>query len=412
MKQGIHPDALEAIAAWWGTPCYVYDGALLKKRAQALLCSLGDAPVAVHFAVKACSNIHILKLLGDLGCGADIVSGGELYRALKAGIPAERIVFSGVGKTESEVKAAVDAGIHSFNVESADEVRLIDKVALACGRKARVSFRFNPDIDAKTHPYISTGLKRNKFGLDRAELKLALGALAKARGLTPLGLSCHIGSQILSLKPLARSWKLLAEEAAHLPFKATHLDLGGGLGVAYNQKEKAPPLEAYGKELRAFARKHPGMTFGIEPGRSLVAEAGQLLTRVVAVKRRGRATFVVVDAGMNDLLRPALYGARHEIRAVSRKGAAKLTAAVVGPVCESADVFSDRVKLPAVEPGDLLAISHAGAYGMSMASRYNSRALPAEILVDGGTPRLIRARESDYDQIRHEIDPKGATHGP
>jgi diaminopimelate decarboxylase len=394
---------LERIAAEVGTPAYVYSRSGLVNRVRRLQSSLGELDAQVYFAVKACGNLHVLGLLGQLGCGADIVSGGELFRASLALIPPERVVFSGVGKTEREISEALDAEIHMFNVESLEELLTIERLASDSGRKARVSLRVNPNVDAKTHPYISTGLKKNKFGLSGGELQELYRQLPRLRATSVIGLSCHIGSQIMSETPFVKAWTELRRIAEKAPFSPTHLDIGGGLGVPY-EGERALTLEQYGRLVgRVF--KGSRYRLGLEPGRSLVAPTAVLLTSLVATKSRGSLGFYVVDAGMNDLMRPALYGAVHECLPVKapRRGATLATVDVVGPVCESSDRFQARARLPRLEAGSLLAFANAGAYGMSMASQYNSRPRAAEVLVDGSTYRVIRARETYADLVQREL---------
>lgn len=406
-KGALHCDgtALSSLAEEHGTPLYVYSAPLMAARVRELQSGLGDAPCQIHFAVKALPNVQVLRHLAGLGCGADIVSGGELARALKARIAPGKIVFSGVGKTREEMAAALKARIARFNVESFAELMLLNDVAAGCGAQAPVSFRVNPDVDAKTHPYISTGLKENKFGLDRGELAECLATLPRLKNIDAQGLSCHIGSQILTLKPLQDSWEALKTMAAKMPFPVTHLDLGGGLGIPYG-REKAVSLADYGKRVAAFSRRNPDFQLALEPGRSLVGPAGALVTRVIAVKLRGRRRFAILDAGMNDLIRPALYGATHgalPLRA-PRRGAKLAAYTLVGPVCESADTFQSGARLPELTPGDLVALTNAGAYGMSMASQYNSRPRPAEVLVREGRADLVRCRETYDDLFRHETE--------
>ena len=411
---------LAEIAAAVGTPAYVYSAAGLLRPLREL--QRGLAPLresTLCYAVKSCSNIAVLKLLGDAGAGADLVSGGELHRAGLAGIPPDRIVFSGVGKTEEEIHAGLSygrQGIYSFHVESLQELRLIDSVAARRGRApARVAFRFNPNIDARTHPYISTGLRRNKFGLNRAELLEAARRARSLKSTRVCGLSIHIGSQLLSLKPLKAAFASLARMVDEVESLLGHplefVDLGGGVGVGYDlAASRIPSLQEYTALIvSTFGPKSPfqsRLRVLIEPGRTISANAGVLLTRVLFRKERLARDFLIVDAGMNDLIRPALYGSHHEVLPVRRpRGRRTMKKTdLVGPVCESSDCFGRDLKIDAgLESGDLLAILSSGAYGMSMAGNYNSRLRPAEVLVDeDGSWRVIRDREKLDDLVRGE----------
>ena len=396
--------SLAQIAAEVGTPTYVYSKASLVNRIRRLQSAWNgnDIDCTVYFAVKSCSNIHILKTLGQNGCGADIVSGGELFRASIAEIAPSRVVFSGVGKTEREISEALKAGIHLFNVESLAELLTINRVAKEAGLVAPVSLRVNPNVDAKTHPHISTGLKKNKFGLAKSELKELYRHLPLLKNVSVHGLSCHIGSQIMTARPFARAWAELIAAAKEAPFEVKELDLGGGLGIAYEQ-EKELSLEDYG---RLIHKTFKGLNYklGIEPGRALIGPVGILLSSLVVAKKRGNRMFYVVDAAMNDLIRPALYGAVHPLMLVEQPKTRKFVQAdIVGPVCETADTFQTDIRFPVAEPGALLAFGNAGAYGMSMASQYNSRPRAAEVLVDGSSYQVIRSRETYADLIQHEI---------
>jgi len=403
---------LSKIADATGSPVYVYSSkAFLTSLAQ-LQKGLTSVSSRIHFALKSNSNLALVKLMVDAGAGIDIVSGGELFRALRAGTPADRIVFSGVGKTPGEMKAALDAGIYSFNVESSAELAVLNHVATELGRKAPVALRFNPDVDAKTHPYISTGLKRNKFGIHRKEILDLARSIDAYSGISLQGISIHIGSQLLSLKPLDDAFKRLRELVEDLDGILTEplrfVDLGGGVGIRYN-KENPPKIADYCKLIvKHFGPKsklrHP-LEVLLEPGRSISGNAGVLVTEVLYRKARGKKQFVVVDAGMNDLMRPSLYGSYHGIVPVekSRDKGARADTDIVGPVCESSDCFASGRKFPlSVGQGDLLAILSAGAYGFTMAGQYNSRPRPPEVLVQGGTFRVIRDRESYEDLIRGE----------
>lgn len=397
---------LRAVAERFGTPCYVYSRATLEEHWRAFSRAFDGQDHLVCFAVKACSNIAVLNLLARLGSGFDIVSGGELERVLAAGGDAGKVVFSGVGKSAVEIGRALEAGIHCFNVESAAELERIAEIAAAEGREAPVSLRVNPDVDARTHPYIATGLRENKFGIPMEEAEsLALG-ITQQPSLRLLGLDCHIGSQLVSVEPFVDALdRLLAlmDRLAHRGVTISHLNLGGGLGVRYSDETPPLPLDyaaAIGPRLR-----DRGVCLLIEPGRAIAANAGVLLTRVEYLKPTAHRRFAIVDAGMNDLMRPSLYGAWHDITAVEPRATGAVAEwDVVGPVCESADVLG-KARALTLEQGDLLAVRSAGAYGFSMSSNYNSRPRPPEVLVDGGAMHLVRDRESTGDLMRGERIP-------
>jgi diaminopimelate decarboxylase len=396
---------LADIARREGTPCYVYSAAEILGRYRAYDSAFGEHPHLVCYAVKANGTLAILKLLADAGSGFDIVSGGELFRVLKAGGDPARVVFSGVGKVAGEIDYALEQGIHSFNCESEPELALIDSLAARRGVKARVAVRVNPDVDASTHPYISTGLREHKFGID---ISAAEGVYERARALRNLtldGVSCHIGSQILDTAPMMEAYdKMVALSdrlrAAGLPIRT--LDLGGGLGVRYQPSDAGASIADFVRAMCARLGDRDLRIF-IEPGRSIVAEAGLLLTRVLYRKRNGAKEFVIVDAGMNDLIRPALYKSHHEIIPLRRnQQAGTLRADVVGPVCETGDFLARDREIANVMPGDLLAVCTAGAYGFVSASNYNARPRPAEVLVQGSEYRVARRRETYEDLIRGE----------
>lgn len=395
---------LADIAARNGTPCYVYSQRAILDRFRAYDQAFGDTPHTVCYAVKANGNLSLLRLLAEAGSGFDIVSGGELYRVIAAGGRPERIVFSGVGKTAEEVDYALAQGIFSFNCESETELALIDALAARRNVKARVALRVNPDVDAVTHPYISTGLREHKFGVDIAG---APGVYQRAMSLKNLaleGVSCHIGSQLLDTKPIFEAVDktlILIENLRTAGVAIRHADLGGGLGVPYRATEEAPKIAEFVQGLRARVAGH-NLHVMIEPGRSLVGEAGVLLTRVLYRKKNGEKEFVIVDAAMNDLIRPALYRSHHEIVPVRRNETGSIRADIVGPVCETGDFLARDREIAAVLPGDLIAVYTAGAYGFALASNYNARCRPAEVLVDGDTTRVIRARETYADLIRGE----------
>src|SRR5580704_15466138 len=395
---------LADIARREGTPSYVYSRAAILDRFQAYQRAFGNVPHKVCYAVKANSNLSILRLLGEAGAGFDIVSGGELFRALNAGADPGTIIFSGVGKTSQEIDYALEHHIKSFNCESEPELALIDSLAARRGVRARVALRVNPDVDASTHPYISTGLREHKFGIDIAE---AEAVYERARALPSLvldGVSCHIGSQITDIAPMLQVFdKMIALvkrlRARGIPIRT--LDLGGGLGVAYQSGDKALSICEF---IQAMCQHTAGqgLEILIEPGRSIVAEAGLLLTRVLYRKTNGDRQFVIVDAAMNDLIRPALYQSHHEIIPLRKTQGDSIIADVVGPVCESGDFLARARAMPNVLPGDLLAVCTAGAYGFVAASNYNSRPRPPEILVEGDQYRVIRKREQYDDLIRGE----------
>jgi diaminopimelate decarboxylase len=396
--------SLEEAAARHGTPLYVYSRAAVEEAYAAYDRAFAPVPHRVCYALKANASRAILRVLADLGAGADIVSAMEMRAALVAGFTADRIVFAGVGKTDAELALGVEQGVGAFNAESEAEIARIGAAAAARGRTARVSLRVNPDIDPRSHPYISTGLRENKFGTDIALAEEVLDRARSVRGVRVVGVQSHIGSQITELQPIVEAVRELAALSRRLlerGFALETIDIGGGLGVDY-AGAGAPSPEALAAEVLPELRGLP-LTVLLEPGRSLVARAGALVTRVLDVKRNRGRTFVIVDAGMNDLLRPALYGAHHRIEPVQRRGGPTARVDVVGPVCETADFLARDRELEAVEPGDLLAVRDAGAYGFSMASTYNMRPRPAEVLVEGGAARLTRRRETFEDLVGAEI---------
>jgi diaminopimelate decarboxylase len=394
--------ALEVLARAHGTPLYVYSGATIEESFRRFDAAFASVPHLVCYAAKANSNGAILRLLAGLGAGADVVSGGELRAVLESGIPAERVVFSGVGKTEEEIAAAIAAGILAFNAESEREIEKIDAIARKAGAIARVCLRVNPDVDARSHPYISTGLKQNKFGVDIRRAPEIFAAARGVSGVRMIGLQAHIGSQIFDARPLAETARELGELAAALTasgFDIEILDVGGGIGVGPG----ALTPEAYAAAVLPSVSGRSARVL-IEPGRAIAGSAGVLITRVLYVKGERGKTFVVVDAGMNDLMRPALYQACHPVEPVRDASARPtITADLVGPVCETADCFLAGVSMPGPEEGDLLALRDAGAYGAAMASNYNFRLRPAEVLVEGGAARLVRRRETYEDLRRGEL---------
>lgn len=379
----------------WGTPCYVYSRATLERHWKAFDSALGKQPHLVCYAVKANSNLAVLNVLAKLGSGFDIVSEGELERVLRAGGSADKIVFSGVGKTAAEMRRALDVGIRCFNVESQAELYLLEKVAAAKGVQAPVSLRVNPDVDAKTHPYISTGLKDNKFGIAIEAALDVYQYIAASEHLTIQGIDCHIGSQLTEVAPFVDALDrvlALVDQLAEHNIKLHHLDLGGGLGIRY--KDEIPPLPE--EQMRALLERLNGRDFEIliEPGRAIVGNAGILLTQVLYIKHNAEKNFAVVDAAMNDLMRPALYGAWQAIEAVvENKQAQTRVYDVVGPICETGD-FLGKERPLAIEQGDLLAVRSAGAYGFTMSSNYNSRPRVAEIMIDADKDQVVRQRET------------------
>lgn len=386
--------ALDSLAERFGTPLYVYSRAALEAAYRAYADAFAAVPHLVCYAVKANSSLAVLNVFARLGAGFDIVSGGELARVLAAGGDPGKVVFSGVGKSAAEMRAALEAGILCFNVESESELHRLNRVAGELGRIAPISLRVNPDVDARTHPYISTGLRQNKFGVPIAQAHALYRQAASLPHLAIVGIDCHIGSQLTDLSPLADAADrvlALVDALAADGIVLDHIDLGGGVGIRYRD-ETPPDLAAYGRVLAGkFAGRRE--TLLLEPGRSLVGNAGLLLTRVEYLKPGEEKNFAIVDAAMNDLMRPALYEAFHEIVAVDERSVPARRYDIVGPICETGDFIGFARDL-AIEEGDLLAILSAGAYGMSMASNYNSRPRAAEVLVDKNKIHLIRDRET------------------
>jgi diaminopimelate decarboxylase len=396
---------LADLAARWGTPLFVYSKAAMLSALAAYQRGLAGRKAQICYAMKANSSLAVLQLFARAGCGFDIVSGGELERVLAAGGDPAKVIFSGVGKTRAEMAQALRAGIGCFNVESESELDVLHGVASELGRVAPVSLRVNPNVDAKTHPYISTGLKDNKFGIAHENALAAYRHAASLSGLQVVGIDCHIGSQITDSAPYLDTIDRildLVEEIEKAGIAIAHIDLGGGLGISYNG-EAPPAADSLWTALlaRFDARGHGGRQFMIEPGRSLVGNAGVCLTEVLYLKPGEQKNFCVVDAAMNDLPRPAMYEAFHQIVPVSEKSGPGTLYDVVGPVCESGD-WLGRQRLLQVAPGELLAVLSAGAYCMSMASNYNTRGRAAEVLVDGHQVHLIREREDARDQMRGE----------
>ncbi|KAA6462081.1 diaminopimelate decarboxylase [Acidobacteria bacterium AB60] len=400
--------SLEELARNFGTPLYVYSADQILERLEMFTQALAGRDALVCYAVKANSALAILKLLAARGAGFDIVSGGELERVLAAAPEAaDRVVFSGVGKTAAEIDRALDVGILEFNVESESELELLAARAAKRKRKARFALRVNPDVFAETHPYISTGLREHKFGIDIRRAASLYESAARNRWLEPHGISVHIGSQIRSADPfgaaLERVYKLVTQ-LARKGILIRSIDAGGGLGIDYHagKSDPAARVRDYAAAVDRALAGFDGQLL-LEPGRFLVAQAGALVTRVLIVKQNGRKTFVITDAAMNDLIRPALYQAHHEIVPVQPRTGRARAVDVVGPVCESGDFFARDRKLPPVQPGDLVALLDAGAYGMAQSSNYNTRVRPAEVLVEGRNARLIRRRETIADLLAPEM---------
>jgi diaminopimelate decarboxylase len=395
--------AISELAAQVGTPFYVYSQTLLESNFRAFDAAFERLPHLTCFAVKANSNLAILKLLRKLGAGFDIVSGGEMLRALHAGANPQKIVFSGVGKTTAEIDLGLQKGILQFNVESAAELDMIETRARARRTRARVSVRVNPDVDPKTHPYISTGMLQHKFGVSMQEAADLLKRTAASRHLDVAGVGFHIGSQITTLQPFVDSLariKCLVLQLRESGLEIRHLDLGGGLGITYNE-EQPPRPAAYARAIMPLA-KELGCKLLLEPGRVIVGSAGALVTRVVLTKQNGGKTFVVVDAGMSELVRPSFYGSYHAIWPETRSRAQHMTADIVGPICESSDFLARGRKIPFTGCGDLLAVMTAGAYGFVLSSNYNSRPRVPEVMVRGSRYRVIRRRETFADLVRGE----------
>lgn len=379
----------------WGTPCYVYSRATIERHWKAFDKALGKQPHLICYSVKANSNLAVLNILAKLGSGFDIVSVGELERVLRAGGSADKIVFSGVGKTAREMSRALDVGIRCFNVESPAELYLLEQVAKGKCKQAPVSLRVNPDVDAKTHPYISTGLKENKFGIAISDAAEVYEYVMQSAHLSVQGIDCHIGSQLTEVKPFVDALErvlALVDQLVEKNIEIHHLDLGGGLGIRYQNENPPLPQEQMAAVLQQLQGRN--IEILIEPGRAIVGNAGILLTRVLYLKHNEDKNFAVVDAAMNDLMRPSLYGAWQAIEPVSKNSQARLkTYDVVGPICETGD-FLGKARELAIEQGDYLVIRSAGAYGFSMSSNYNSRPRAAEIMVDGSKQQLIRQRET------------------
>lgn len=396
--------SVQDLIAQYGSPLYVYSQKAILDILHQYTTGLDDIPHLVAFAVKANGSLAILNRLSQEGAGADLTSGGELYLSLKAGIPGSRMIYSGVGKTDQEIHLALQTGILMFNVESEPELDRIAELAKQTGKIAPIAVRVNPNIDPKTHPKISTGLKGHKFGIPVDQAKSIYKKAAKMDSIRIVGIASHIGSSLMDTAPLLQALDLLLEfrqDLINQGMDVPYLDIGGGLGIQYESHSPEKPFE-YAKKLKERV-KHAGVTLVLEPGRSIVGNAGLLLCQVTFVKRNEDKIFVVVDVGMNSLARPAIYGAYHDIIPASTNCTEFIKADVVGPICESSDVFGKDRSLPPCKTGDILAICSAGAYGYAMSSNYNGQLRPAEVLVEGNQHRLIRQRETYEDLLRGQI---------
>jgi diaminopimelate decarboxylase len=395
------------IAQQMGTPFYLYSYRTLVRHFKVFNEAFEGIPHLVCYSMKANSNLGLIRLFVNLGGGVDVVSGGELYRALKAGADPQKIVFSGVGKKEEEVEYALKAGILMFNVESSMELQAINQVAGRMNKRAPISIRVNPDIDAKTHPYITTGLKQNKFGIDILRAPMAYRLASELPNLKIMGIDCHLGSQLVEVDPFVEALKKLkglVDDLRGEGMEIRYLDLGGGLGITYNDEEPPHPYEYASNildEIRSF-----NCTLILEPGRVIVGNAGILVSKVLYRKENEEKRFIIVDAAMNDLVRPSYYGSFHQVLPVKDDEREKIVADVVGPVCESADFLAKGRTLPNLAPGELIAVMSAGAYGFSMSTNYNSRPRVAEVLVRDDEIHVIRKREEYEDLVRGEEIPE------
>ena len=403
--------SIREIAEKVGTPFYLYSYHTLVRHFTVFDDAFKGIPHIICYSAKANSNLALLRLFINLGGGVDVVSGGELYRALKGGAAPHKIVFSGVGKREDEIEYALKTGILMFNVESFQELQVINEVAGRIGKKAPIAIRVNPDIDPKTHPYISTGLKQNKFGIDVLRAPMAYRLASQLPNLKIVGIDCHIGSQLVEVEPIIEALRKLKELVENLRKKGMeiqYLDLGGGLGITYEDEEPPHPIEYAStilEEIRGF-----GCTLILEPGRVIVGNAGVLVSKVLYTKENEEKRFVIVDAGMNDLVRPSYYGSYHQILPVKEETREEIVADVVGPICESSDFLAKGRKIPNLLSGELIAIMSAGAYGFSMSTNYNSRPRIAEVLVRDDQMFVIRQREGYEDLIRGEKIPDFLIH--
>lgn len=398
--------SMSELARIYGTPLYVYSKKTIIRHINAYKSAFKDIPHIICYALKANTNGAVLRLIASEGAGADIVSGGELYRAQRAGIPAQKTVYAGVGKTDEEISFALRKKILMFNVESLAELHEIDRVAGTMRVKAPIALRVNPDIDPKSHPYISTGMKEHKFGIPIEDALEFYKQASGLRNIKIIGVHEHIGSQLTEIGPFAEALSrilVLLDRLEENGIQLRYLDLGGGLGIPYREGDNPPaPEELARKLLPILLRKKKKLTIILEPGRSIVGSAGVLLTKCLYVKETAEKNFLIVDAGMNDLVRPTLYGSHHEILPVMKNRRGTIKADVVGPICESGDFLAKGRELKKVEAGELLSVMSAGAYGFSMGSSYNSRPRPAEVLVDAKKHTLVRRRETLRDLVRGE----------
>ena len=393
------------IAEQYGTPLFVYSKATLERHISTIDGAFASIDHLTCYSVKANSNSALLTILAEHGLGADIVSGGELYRTLRAGMPSERIVFSGVGKTKSEIRYGLESDILMFNVESESELHTIDRIAGEMNKVAPIAFRVNPDVDPRTHPYISTGLRTNKFGIPHKDTLRMYGEATKLANVKVIGIDAHIGSQIIDITPFKEAAERLVdliEEIRNIGIDLQIVDIGGGLGIKYNIE--IPPDPADWAQMICPLIQKTGCRLIIEPGRSMVGNAGILITKALYIKKNEDKTFIVVDAGMNDLARPSLYGSYHGVIPVKERKAEKRIVDIVGPICESGDFIAKDREIPMPEEGDYLAVLSAGAYAMSMSSNYNSRPRAAVILADHDSIKLVTKRETYKDIVSRELD--------
>lgn len=397
--------AVEDLAREHGTPLYVYSQGAIVRNYGAFVKAFSEVPHLICYAMKANANRAILKVLAREGSGADVVSGGELHQAIEAGIPPEKIVFSGVGKIDDEIELGIRHRILMFNVESGEELNRINGVARRLKRKVSIALRINPDVNPETHPYIATGQSEHKFGIPLRKIPEVLSIAISLKNIQLVGIHVHLGSQITKLAPYRRAFRKILEMVDDLlakGLKITHIDIGGGFGIPYKQVEKGLQPEQLATLVESELRKRQ-LQLILEPGRSITGDAGILVTRVLYVKEGLKRTFIVVDAGMNDLIRPSLYQAYHEILPDRRRKASAIVADIVGPVCETGDFLARGRRIQLCESGDLLVVMNAGAYGFSMSSNYNGRRRPAEVMVDGKGSRLVRKRETYEDLSRTEV---------
>ena len=396
--------SVTALAKEYGTPLYIYSAATFRRHFKAFDSAFSELDHLTCYSVKANSNLSVLKMLAAEGAGMDIVSGGELYRALKAGVAPEKIVYSGVGKLSSEIRQALEAGILMFNVESVAEVIRINEVAKELNTIARISFRINPDVDPQTHPYISTGMAENKFGLDIERSLKAYKMTADMDNVEVIGIDCHIGSQLTSIDPFLEALEKLLdfyEKLKGMGMDIQYLDLGGGLGIPYDE-EKPPHPSEFGQALAKKLKDVP-LKIILEPGRVIAGNAGIMVTEVIYTKSNSAKNFLIVDGAMNDLVRPSLYGSYHRIEEVEQHGRETKEYDVVGPICESSDFLARERELPEIVEGERLVVYSAGAYGFTMSSNYNSRPRACELIVDGDKVLVARKRETYEDLITNEL---------